>query len=214
MTAVSLSSVREVVRFRGDYPRSSKFSDKHVNAEIQKAWSELHELIEDQNEGYWDRANTVQTVAAQSFVSPPSDCWRIKGVDLLDGGRYRELRQVGIGDRNRFGPHEGKPEAFNLSEHGVDLYPTPNAVYTLRITYARLCVPLDESAAVDVPNDWDDYVVWATLLRLHGTEERPLGDTSAMLESAKQRIIRGASKRKQQEPEYLQLREHVPDWWL
>lgn len=210
MTAVNLATVRGLVRFRGDYPRSPKFSDGNVNNEIQTSWSELHELIEDEDEGYWDKSDTVTTTASVAFVAPPSDAWRVKGVDILDGGEYRELQQVGVGDRNRFGQAANQPLAYRLTERGIDLFPTPNAVYTLRVTYARKVVALDETSTTEMYNDWHDYVVTSTLLKLDEREERSLTERQNRLDRITGRIIK-AIKRRRQEPQLLTLREVGPD---
>lgn len=213
MSAVTLASLRSTIRSRGDVPLSRKFSNEYLNAEIQTSWADLHELIEDVNEGYFDKDGTVTTTASTAFVALPSDCWKVKAIDILDGGEYRELRQIAIGERNRYGATTDMPDAYRLTERGVDLFPTPNAVYTLRVTYARVVTPLSESSPTTMPNEWHDYVIWSVIVRIAASEERPINEYAAMLEQSKQRITRGASKRRQQEPEYLVLREAPADWW-
>lgn len=213
MSSITLASIRSTIRTRGDCPLSRKFTDAYVNAEAQTSWADLHELIEDVNEGYWDKDGTISTTASTAFVALPADCWKVKGIDILDGGEYRELRQIAIGERNRYGSSQDMPDAYRLTERGADLYPTPNAVYTLRVTYARVVTPLSESSPTVMPNEWHDYVIWSAILRIATSEERPINEYAAMLEQSKQRITRGASKRRQQEPEYLVLREQAPDWW-
>lgn len=211
MATVTLASIRTTVRERADIPQSRKFTDAYVDAEIQTAWAELHELIEDENEGYWDKDTTVATVANQAYVALPADCWKVKGIDILDGGEYRELRQIQIGERNRYGSTTDEPDAYRLTERGADLFPTPNAVYTLRVTYARVVTPLSGSS-VTVPNEWHDYVIWSTIIKISTSEERPTDGYETQLAKAVARITKGVSKRRQQEPEYLVLREAGPDW--
>lgn len=213
MSSITLASIRSTVRLRGDLPLSRKFTDPYLNTEIQTSWADLHELIEDVNEGYWDKDAEVTTTASVRFVALPVDCWKVKGVDILDGGEFRELRQIAVGERNRYGQTADMPDAYRLTERGVDLYPMPNTVYTLRITYARVVTPLSESSPVTMPNEWHDYVIWSAILRIATSEERPLNDYASMLDLAMKRITRGASQRRQQEPEYLVLRERPADWW-
>lgn len=211
MTAITLTSVRDAVRQRGDLPLSRKFTNDFLDREIQASWTALHRLVERVNEGHFDRDATVATVANQAYVAPPVDARKIKGVDILDGGEYVELVQVGLGERSRFGQSADQPVAYRLTERGIDLYPTPNAVYTLRVTYARRVSPLS-AVAVEVDEEWQDYVVWSSIMRVAPSEERPMNDYAAMVAAAEAAIKEGAGGRRQQEPEYLVLREYAPNW--
>lgn len=215
MSAITLATLRDTVRFRGDYQNVRKFSDANLNIEIQQSFGEFYELVADTNEGFWDTSATVATTANTTYVALPTDAWRVQGVDRLDGGDYVELQQVSVSERNRFGSSAtGEPSIYRLTARGIELLPTPDAIYTLRVLYTPLAPALTESQPREWYNGWEDYVVTATLLRLDQREQRPLADRLAILERAKQRIISGASKRKQQEPEYLNLRESTAfDMW-
>ena len=213
MASITLSSVRTAVRERGDLPLSRKFSNDFVDREIQSAWTALHRLKEEVHEGYWDKEGTVTTTASVKFVALPADCKWVKGVDILDGTEYRELRQIAIGERNRYGQSTDMPDAYRLTERGIDLFPTPNAVYTLRVTYSRKVTALGASA-VEVDEEEQDYVVWSAILKVAPSEERPMNDYQAMVDSAEAAIRTGASGRRQQEPEYLVLRDYAPHWEL
>lgn len=212
MATITLSTVRTAVRERGDLPLSRKFSDDFLDREIQASWTALHRLVESVNEGYYDKEGTVATVAGTRYVALPTDARRVKGVDILDSGEYRTLDQIGISERNRFGTTNDQPRAYRLSERGIELYPTPNAVYTLRVTYARKVTALS-GTSVDVDEEWQDYVVWSTIKRIAPSEERPMNDYAAMAKEAEDAIRASASGRRQAEPEYLVLREYGPEWW-
>lgn len=205
MSAKSLAEINAIVRFRGDFRSSVRFPDANVNTEIQAAFAELYEAVADTNEGYWDTSATVVTVASTAFVALPSDAWRVRGIDRLDGSDYLELDQVGIADRNRFSITPGKPCAYRLTARGADLYPTPDAVYTLRVTYTPTAPVL--SASREYFNNWDEYVTYGALLRLSLNSGRQTGEWQQQLDIQRARITRGASQRKAQEPEYLVLRD-------
>lgn len=212
---ITLAAIRSLVRLRGDYLSSLTFTDAYLNLEIQAAWVELFELMDDVGEGWWDSQGTVSTSADTAYVAAPSTCKRVLGVDILEGGEYRELRQIGTGGRNKYGQSTGQPLAYRLSSRGIELFPTPNAVYTLRVTFSPICPALSEEDGIELYG-LHEYIVTAALLRLDQREERPLGERLAELERQRQRVIKAASKRKQQEPEYLNLRErdgYDLDWW-
>lgn len=111
---------------------------------------------------------------------------------------------MGLSDRNRYSSSSDEPRAFRLTARGADLLPTPNAIYTLRVTYTPSAPAL--GAARDFYNGWDEYVLYATLVRLTLNEERQANDWQAQLDRQAERIRGGASQRRAQEPEYIPLR--------
>lgn len=211
MGSVNLLAIENTVRLQGDYQRSAKFTQAYVHGAIQAGWSELYELIADTWEGWWDKTGNVTTVASQSYIALPTDCWRVLGVDIADGTGWTELDQVTIADRNRFGSSLGQPAAFRLSSRGLELYQTPGAAYSLRITYTPIVTPLSSSTAIQFYNDWQEFVIESALLRLHTREGRGTQETWAKLydpaNGLKTRITRAASKRKASGPQYLNLHE-------
>lgn len=203
---ITLALLRPLIRQRGDYLSSLTFTNTYIDGEIQAANRELYELVDEVHEGWWDTSGTVSTVAAQPYVALPSGCWRVRGIDIANGSGWDELRQVTIGDRNRFGASTAKPEAYRLSARGAELFATPNAVYSLRVTYTPVCPALSESAGIELYG-WHEYIIVGALLRMDQRSKRPLGERQQELERQRQRVVMSASKRKGQEPEYLQLRE-------
>lgn len=215
--ATLLSTIEQTVRDRGDYPETETFTPTYVQGEIQAAWSELYELIANTFEGWWDKDTTLTTTANQSWIALPSDCWRVQAIDILDGGTYRELRQIAIGDRNRYQTTGNMPIAYRLSARGAELYPSPTSTtYTLRVTYTPMRAALDDVNGIQFYNDWQEYVVVGTLLRLDQREGIPTGERMAELGRVRERILEAASLRRSQEPEYLQLREphFFGEWYL
>lgn len=214
MTSITLTSVRAAIRERGDFKRSQKFTDDFIDREAQAAWTALHRVVEDVHEGWWDREATASTVADQAYVPLSGtlvDVRKVKGVDLLDGTSYRPLRRLSSGERRRYSAETGEPEGFTLTERGIDLSPTPDAAYTLRVVYSRKVRPLS-AVAVEVDEEWQDFVVWKAIIAIATSQERSTGEYQMELEKAERAIRGGASGRNQQEPEYLLLREYAPDW--
>jgi hypothetical protein len=210
MATKTREQIRDRVRFIGSYENSVKFTNALVNDEIQAALGELYEVMADANEGIFDAAASASTVAAQDYVALPSDFWRLRGVDILIAGKYRELRQIGIADRNRFQTASGRPEAYRTaagSTRGrIVLYPTPNAVETLRFVYTPTCpVFASDADTFEFYQGYDDYVVVATLLRLDQREERQLGERQQELARITARIIKASSQRRAAEPELIPL---------
>lgn len=209
MALRSLANIRDDVRFRGDFRNTVRFPDANVNSEIQSAFAEFYELVADTNEGYWDTTGDVTTSIGVGFVALPSDAWRVRAIDRLDasGAVDGQLCQIGIDERNRYGNGSinEAPRAYRLTARGADLFPTPDAVYTLRVTYTPLAPTL--SAAREFYNGWDEYVIYATLIRLSEGQERDTSMWQSRVDRQAMRIKSAASGRRQQEPERIPLHD-------
>src|SRR5688572_24188727 len=119
MATITLSAMRDIIRFRGSYENSTKFTSARLNVEINAAWAELYELIAEVQDGYFDTTGSLSTTANQQHVDLPADFWRLRGVDILQSGRYSELRQVGISERNDFQSSQGRPVAYRTAAGGA-----------------------------------------------------------------------------------------------
>lgn len=216
MATITLSELRDRVRFLGTFENSVKFTSTRLNTEINAAWSELYEILEDACSGYWDTTATVPTVAGQDWVPLPSDFWVLKGVDILSGTRYIELDQVGIANRNDFQSSQGRPVAYRTvtgSTRGrLTLYPTPSTVETIRLIYTPTFTPLAaDGDTIEGFNDWGEYVVYGALLRCDDREERDQTPTLRRLAAIEARIRKAASKRRSAAPQYLRLDGYEAD---
>lgn len=204
MSQQSLATIISIVRFRGDMRSSIRFPDANLTTEIQAAWAELYQLIAQTNQGYWDASTTGATTNAVDFVALPSGCWSVRKISRLEGTTYVPMDQVGIDDIDSF-PASGRPVAFRPTARGVDLYPTPDAVYTLRFVYTPVAPTL--GSAIEFYNGWEEFVIYGALIRLAANSERDITAWERQLEKARAAITAGASQRKAQEPDYIPIRE-------
>jgi hypothetical protein len=220
MATKTLSVLRDRIRFLGSYENSTKFTTALVNDEINAALAELYELLDDVHGGYFDTDTTTPTVTNQAYVDLPATFWRLRGVDILVGGKYRALEQIGIEQRNDFQTSTGQPVAYRTIAGGargrLALYPTPSGVNTLRIVYTPTYTPLSaDGDSFEYYNSYEDYVICGALLRLDQREERPLGERQNELARIRDRIVKGASRRRAAEPQYLSPKtDDADDFYL
>ena len=200
----NLDDIRTIVRNRGDFRNTVRFPNSVIDTEIQAAFDEFYAMVVEANEGYYDTSTTTPTVAAQAYVALPSGVWIVRAIDRLNGTEYDPLCRVGVKDRNRYGSTQSEPLAYRLTARGADLYPTPNAIYTLRITYTPVAPTLD-STQREFYNGWEEYAIFGALLRLGGTERNDAPLWQRMLDAAAARVRREAPDRGSSEPEYLNL---------
>jgi hypothetical protein len=208
MSAISRATLRSTIRSRGDYTNVRRFPDTYLNTEIQTAFNRFWGIVDEAHQGWWDKDDTISTVNAQAYVALPTDAKAVKAIDRLDGSDYIEMPQVSLGERNRFGSTRSTPIAYRLSARGAELYPTPNGIYTLRVTYSPKPATLDEDTTREWYEGWEDFVIEKTLLELDSREQKPLQDRLIKLDAAEKALRAGTNARRQQEPEYLNIREY------
>lgn len=205
----TLAQLITLVRNRGDARNTARFPDSYLTAEIQAAFAEGYELIVKQNEGFYDTTANVTTTASVAFVALPAGppvCWITRAIDRVEGNDFIPLPRIGIKDRNRYGTTAGKPAAHRLTARGIDLYPTPDAVYTLRVTYTPAAPTLDTTAR-EFYNSWEEYAVFGALVRLFDGQGRDSSKWQQQLDRTTARIMSSAAERNDSCPEYLNLRD-------
>lgn len=205
-----LSDIRTIVRMRGDMRNTNRFPDTILDVEIQAAFGEGYELIESTCEGYFDTTDTDVTVIGQDYIALPVGTWKLRALDRLDGTEWVPMERVGVKDRNRYGTQNGKPCTFRLTARGADLYPTPDAVYTLRFTYTP-SAPFLDSTPRDYYNGWEEYTVYGALLRLYQQQDRDASKWERGYDRQRARILAAAPNRNAAGPEYLRLYEGEDD---
>lgn len=208
MTAYNRSDLRTMIREDGDYQNVRRFPDAYLNVRIQRAFGAFWEAIADTHQGWWDTEGDIATVASQQYIALPSDCWRVQGIDLIESGEKYPLAQIGLSDRHRYGSSTGKPSAYRTSSRGIELYQTPDAIYTLRVNYTPLAPALSDGSSREWYNGWEEFVVEHVKYQIAKRERMPLKDHLESLGEILGRITRGAGERRSQEPEYLKLREY------
>lgn len=207
MAVKTTASVRDAIRFRGDFRNTKRFPDANITVEMQASFTELYQAIAKENEGFFDVYGTVTTTANVDFVALPANTWLVRAIDLLEsnGQRFTEMRAVGIKDRNRYSLIPGRPEAYRLTARGADIYPTPDGVYTLRVLNTPSAPTMGDT--FDFYNGWEEYVIYATILRLALNEEADRAPWIAERDRARAIAITGANGRRSQSPQLLPLFE-------
>jgi hypothetical protein len=214
VTALTLATIRSRVRTLGDYANSAVFTDAFINEQVNDAVGDYCDLLDQTWEGYRDTTGTVTTTANVATVSLPTDFLKARAVDLLDGGRYYPLRRYQISQAYGYDLQTERPLGYIQRANVLELFPTPNAVYTIRLRYIPAASVLVNNAdSIDVPNGWEGFIIHTALLKLDEREERPLQDRLNIIDRYRQRIVAAANDRNTAEPEYLPFPGGGPEWW-
>lgn len=217
MPSKTLAQLRTAIRNKGDYPVSLVFTDTVVTGYVNEAIAELVRIVGSAYEGYYDTTATVSTVAGTQTVNLPSDFLKLRALDRqIDSEHFTPLDRVTLKETYSMGGR-GMPRGYML--HGgtapgvIRLWPIPDAVYTLRVTYEPLFTQLtSDGDTFDFRNGWEEYVHQAALLRMDAREEKPLGERMQLIARAKMDIEAEANTRDSAEPDYLTLHGESLPW--
>ncbi len=83
MAAINRATIRETIRFLGDFKNVRKFPDTDLNTEIQRKFDRFWAIVDEANEGWWDTEGNVNTVTGQAYIALPTDAKAVKGVGDL-----------------------------------------------------------------------------------------------------------------------------------
>ena len=109
-----------------------------------------------------ETSSTAATVDGTAYVATPTDALIVRRVwdstndvklDRIGWGTYVEY--TGRADTSS----EGKPSEYIRQGTSIYLYPTPDAVYTMRIYYRKRPALLTGSAVTVIGAEWDEPIV-------------------------------------------------------
>lgn len=204
MTTFTAATLLDRVREEGDYENSSIFTDAVMLPWLSTAHGDYCDLLDEEWEGYRDAEQTVSTVAGTATVTP-SAFLKVRAVHLLYGGVYRALERFEV-SRQTLGYDEanGIPRGFQHLADALKLYPTPDAVYTLRLQYVPQATAITATTdTISVPNGWEDFHIAKVLLKCASREERDVTVPMAIVDGMRARVRRAASNRSVASPKYL-----------
>lgn len=92
-------------------------------------------------------STTVTTVSGTSVYSLPTDFARLES--LVYTANASPLHPVSFQWLDTYTSASGTPSLYALDDLGINLYPTPDAVYSLKLRYQK--DPADMSADADIP---------------------------------------------------------------
>lgn len=122
---------------------------------------------------YIDEATLdFSTVAGTSTYPQPTDLGTDRSLHFTGTDQTGELTSVGLRTLDRSVASSGVPRFYALSGSNLQLYPTPDNVYTLELRYwkqpALLANPGDTTT---IPDRYDDMLVYHALFRAYAAED-------------------------------------------
>jgi hypothetical protein len=112
----------------------------------------------------------LQTLAANSF-------YHLSGVEWFNGSRWFDLPRVMWLERNGY-PTPGQPRGYGIEGANLVLYPTPSAIYSMRLWWVGLPPTVSADADVlDIHGPWSEFLTKRFAKECLGKEE---SDTSVL----------------------------------
>lgn len=172
---VTLTTLIATVRFQGDFESSRIMSDANITAAINSAGAELWDLLLDcRPDQYITTTTSLSTTAASDSVTLPTDFYRLRMVEVLDGSIYHTLRPHNLSEAWRYQLTGSAPSRFTyrIQSGALRILPTPQAVYSLRISYFKPYTDFVLGAdTFDAVNDYEDLIVARVIAKLRGGRE-------------------------------------------
>lgn len=130
---------------------------------LNNAISELFDILyEAESEGYSTAKPTWSTVANQADYAlstvAGSTFYHAQGVDYYNGSKWVGLGRVNLADRNKY-PQPGTPLGYALEGDNLTIYPTPAAIYSMRVRYeTEPMVTTADTDQVNLKGPWKEFI--------------------------------------------------------
>lgn len=208
----TLTELRGRVAANADtsFSTTSFVTTAQVNQWINDYLSEIHYMLADSGEDYFRSVSpSIALVASQSLYDLPSDFYKARGVDLIDGNSNRyDVPRFMTHERNAYAGTTLAQKAdtpsgylYRVLGDKLEIIPTPTAAgSSLQVRYVRQFAPLEaDTDRVDpsVPQGWEDYAALMATANYSAKEE---GDPTYWFARAERKlaIIREGLKQRDQ----------------
>ena len=219
MPAFSLTALLARVRRKGNYPNTgnhpaSPISDTFLTEELNGGIADYEKILDHRWEGYRDTTGTIATVASTATVALPATFKTLRGKPyIISAGRPCVLRRLTADMTHRFYGQNEQPVGYMLTGANMELFPTPNAIYTVNLRYTpTTTVLVSGSDSITVPNGWERYFIELALLAADQQQMRSIQDRQAILARLEAEVVDAAGERNNAEPEYIPFPSDALTW--
>jgi len=207
---VTLTQLINSVRLKADMVGADFCDDTEITEYINKSIAELYDLLLTTTYGddYFVSSTNITLTGATTYslTSNIPTFYKLKGVDIQDGGQWRTLRPFMFAERNR---------QRNAAIDIIDQYRyrlvgnnlqfetnAPPASGTIKVWYVPAATLLTTgSDTFDGVNGWEEYVVLDAAIKCLVKEESDVSALVKFKEDQLQRIMAAAPNRNAAEPQ-------------
>lgn len=196
-------------RTKGNYESSNRLTDAKWIQVIEEAYGDLRdELISKFGEDYFTKRTTGNFVVDQENYSLPSDFLKLLGVDVKYGGEWRQIHRLNLHERNAFqnGATWGawadhSRYRYRIEGSEILIQPIPAATDEYRLIYIPMAPKISgTSDTIEGFNGWERLIVLYALREMKRSQNEPLSDIVAAIETAERKLSWAADGRDAGEP--------------
>lgn len=194
--AIAVSTIQERVRVMCGLPvftTNTTITSAAMLDFIKVAVSLLAGIVKEaSSELYFAEATTVETVADLPMVSFPSNnfsdlirlAWqKDENTEVPIERATLEEMSAGASSSGWADVNTGRPK-YRLLGQTIELYPTPDAVYTLNVHYSTGLYPTSTTSTMVCRDGWDQWMALQTCVLVRAAQTRDASDFNTLLYGA------------------------------
>ncbi len=208
MLQVTRASLEEEVRQRTDLPAygsDSPITQTEIALMVEKSLNRLGALVNQHyGEGYFTETATLTTSAGFSLVSLPQDFETLLRVSWARDSNSPNvpLSLASVDDWDAYPSAWGSlgwggcPSApmYRLGGSTIELFPTPDAAYTLSIHYTTQLAFSGTTPAVQLRQGWEDWIVCDVAIRVRQRQQKDASEFTQERMLLEDKIIQQAKR--------------------
>ena len=209
---MKLSEIRSLVISQADmtgssFPTDASTSDyTTLDAWINSAVSELHDLLVDAYEDYFVKRFQFDLTGAENYLLP-DDFYKLRKVYNKDGNKRYRLRRFTMNDMDNYDETliyetavSNKALLYRIMGNEIYFLPLPSGTgsATIELWYIPQAVKLvdpDDEIHYSIPIGWEDFIINDVVARLLEKEESDPSTALARKAAIKDRIALAAEER-------------------
>lgn len=206
------SEIRSLTRIWLDEASAGFWTDAELNTLINLSNQRVNSIIAALHEDYFTASSTFSTVSGTLSYNLPTDfrfMRRLEHYSATDASDIRKLDEIKFPRIESYAewPFEsaGKPRRYVIRGKQMDLYPPPNAIYTMRIYYdvRQDDLSLDTSAPLS-PVDFHDMIAVDAAIKALIKNHEPAEELRILWAERKQELIDTLGGYKGDDPEHVE----------
>lgn len=162
--------IKELARVWLDDVDGGYFTDAIMNRFINQAQRECQKLLLQAGEDFYTKCFYTTLVANQAHYALPSDFVKLMRLELVISGSgdlesVERIYPINLNEQDiaynyyGSGTQGGRPRNYTILKNVIRLFPTPNEVKTIKMSYApRVLDMTDDGDVPDAPEDYHEYI--------------------------------------------------------
>lgn len=200
MAGDTLTNLQSRTRQRADRENDPHIADSELTRHINASYKELWDLLIATSADYFLASSTFTLSGTTSTSTLPSGCYKVRGVDYLDGGYYTAVPHFNLRDRNR-----RYTRLYRITGTVVRMLPEGNCAGDYRIWYEPGITALSSGSDTldDAVTPWDEYIVIDAAIKCCVKSEEDASLLMAEKQAMVERIKTMADARDTGDPETI-----------